>query len=111
MRLKSVTLNKFRIFSSLIVKGVPEEARLIILVGPNGCGKSCFFDALHSWHTLIADKEPSWEVDYHNKAGSPQRDAWPPDAINPEFHGPLPENKKKAIYVRSAYRNDPRVQA
>ena len=107
MRLKSVTLNKFRIFSSLIVKGVPEEARLIILVGPNGCGKSCFFDALHSWHTLIADKEPSWEVDYHNKAGSPQRDAWPPDAINPEFHGPLPENKKKAIYVRSAYRNDP----
>ena len=48
-------------------------------------------------------------MDYHGKAGSPPRGQFRDD-VNLEFYEPLPEEKKKVIYVRSAYRNDPEFQ-
>ena len=81
------------------------SARLIIIAGPNGSGKSSFFDALHTWHKWTSRKQPSWEVDYHVKAGSPPRDRWRND-VAIEFHD-TPSEPKKIFYVRSAYRNDP----
>ena len=49
------------------------------------------------------------DMDYHGKAGSPPRRRFGDD-VNLEFYEPLPEEKKKIIYVRSAYRNDPEFQ-
>ena len=73
MRFKSVTIKEFRRFKHLTVLGIPQKARLIMLAGPNGCGKSCFFDALNTWYNWKAKKNRSWEMDYHGKAGSPLR--------------------------------------
>ena len=109
MQFKSATIKDFRRFTDLTVRGIPERVRLIMLAGPNGCGKSCFFDALHTWYKWTTRKNPSWEMDYHGKAGSPHRDRWGND-VKLEFHGSLPEEKKKILYVRSAYRNDPEFQ-
>ena len=109
MRFKSATIKDFRRFTSLTVRDIPETARLIMLAGPNGCGKSCFFDALHTWYQWTAKKNQSWEMDYHGKAGSTPRNRWRND-VELEFHEPLPEEKKKILYVRSAYRNDPEFQ-
>ena len=109
MRLKSATINEFRRFKQLTVRDIPQRARLIMLAGPNGCGKSCFFDALNTWYGWTTGKNKSWETDYHVRVGSPNRDRFRND-VNLEFHEPLPEETKKILYVRSAYRNDPEFQ-
>ena len=48
-------------------------------------------------------------MDYHGKTGSPHRDRLRDD-VTLKFHSPVPEEPKKIIYVRSAYRNDPEFQ-
>ena len=109
MKLKSVTIKTFRRFTDLTVQHIPETARLIVLAGPNGCGKSSFFDALHTWHQWTSNKHRLWEPDYHSKVGSPFQDQWRND-VRLELHGSIPSEAKKALYVRSAYRNDPEFQ-
>ena len=107
MRFKGAVVKDFKRFTHLTVRGVPESARLIMLTGSNGSGKSSFFDALYTWHKWTAQKNPSWEPGCHVKAGRPNRDRWDNSVATVEFHDSMPAGVKKAIYVRSAYRNDP----
>ena len=110
MRFKSATIKDFKRFTNLTVQGVPETARLIMLAGPNGCGKSSFLDALNTWHKWTSRKQPLWETDYHVKSGSPLRDRWHND-VQIDFYNPVPDQtSKKTLFVRSAYRNDPEFQ-
>ena len=103
MKLKSVTIKDFKRFTDLKVRGLPDSTRLIVLVGPNGCGKSSFFDALRIGYGLLSDSGINWEADYHRKA-SVHSQAFRRDDIQLEFHDPLPvEESKKSFYFRSAY--------
>ena len=75
MRFKSATIKDFKRFTNLTVQGIPDTARLIVLAGPNGCGKSSFFDALQTWHNWTSNKQITgnmWDMDYHVKAGFTQ---------------------------------------
>lgn len=52
MKIKEVRLKRFKRFTDLTITGIPETARLIILVGPNGSGKTSIFEAfnhLYKW--------------------------------------------------------------
>ena len=109
MRFKSATIKNFKRFTHLTVRGIPDTARLIVLAGPNGCGKSSFFDALHTWHRWNFQNQRVWDMDYHVKVGSPRRNKWTNDTVL-EFHDFSPEEWKKAFCVRSAFRNDPEFQ-
>ena len=50
MRIKNIHIEKFKRFTELTIEDIPETAKLVVLVGPNGCGKSSLFDAFKAWH-------------------------------------------------------------
>ena len=53
MKIKSIHLNDFKRFTDLKIDGIPEEAKLVVMIGPNGCGKSSVFDALNCYTYII----------------------------------------------------------
>ena len=51
MKIKRIELTEFKRFTHLIVESIPKTAKLVILVGPNGSGKTSFLEAL--MHLMI----------------------------------------------------------
>ena len=107
MKIKRIHLKEFKRFKDLTISDLPETAKLVILIGPNGCGKSSLFEAMYSkarawYHNVRYDG-------YYNR--SQEHDS--AQVINNNqisFHGNPPATAdawRKAIYVRSAYRNTP----
>ena len=52
MKIKKVHLENFKRFTDLTIENISPSAKLVVLVGPNGCGKSSLFDAFKVWHIL-----------------------------------------------------------
>ena len=50
MKIKQVKITNFKRFSDLTIKGIPQSAKLVILVGPNGSGKTSIFEAFNHWY-------------------------------------------------------------
>ena len=98
MKIKSVKVQNFKRFTRLVIENIPETAKLVVLLGPNGCGKSSVFDAFH-----LVGQSLGYNSNYHCKNTS--------QLILPNilFHetSASPADMSKAIYVRTAHRNDP----
>ena len=105
MKIKSVHLQNFKRFTDLKIQNIPEIAKLIVLLGPNGCGKSSLFDAMYyksyEYRRLGRSRD---DLDYYSKMYNQQRQLAP---IDIKFHNDSQSDKRKSIYVRTAYRNDP----
>ena len=107
MRITSAHIQSFKRFHDLTIRDLPETARLVVLAGPNGTGKSSLFDAFRIWsgaHGLgiNADRE------YFQKKGLNEID-WS-RYVNINFDQALPTDdagKRKMFYFRTAYRNEP----
>ncbi len=54
MRIQSIHLQNFKRFTDLKIEAIPESAKLVLLIGANGSGKSSVFDAFNvlseSWN-------------------------------------------------------------
>ncbi len=95
MKIKKVLLKNFKRFTDLTIENVPESAKLIILAGPNGCGKSSFFDALYMWHRLTwSGQGGNWDSSYHIKQADEVAISWNL-AIQIEFYGEQPANERE----------------
>ena len=108
MRLKSVRFKNFRRFTDLTVAGLPETARLIVLAGPNGVGKSSFFDGLQTWYRLAAWNSAHGSDIYGAKAGAEDATTWY-QRVAVELHGAGLAQKElqySSVYFRTAYRHE-----
>ena len=115
MKLQSATIKKFRRFKDLKIQNLPADARLIVLLGPNGCGKSALFDAFQKYlkgGRFYSVDQPERRT-YYRRA-TPDTIMENNEEISLDFHGinPLTQDNgdtlKKSLYVRSAYRHDAR---
>lgn len=104
MRLKSFSIKPFRRFLHIEIRDIPESARLVLLAGPNGNGKSSLFDAFLNYWTAKANFGHEWDPTYHGRIGSSASTSRIEAAV--EFHGGK-SCSRKSFYFRSAYRNDP----
>ena len=105
MKIKSIHLQNFKRFTDLKIQNIPAAAKLVVLLGPNGCGKSSLFDAIYyksyEYKRLGRSRD---DLEYYSKMYNQQRQLAP---IDIKFHNDSQSDKRKAIYVRTAYRNDP----
>ena len=105
MKIASIHLQNFKRFTDLEIENIPAKAKLVVLLGPNGCGKSSLFDALHyksyEYRRLGRGRD---DPDYYSKISAQSQGS---NQIDIKFHNPSQSDMGKAIYVRTAYRNDP----
>lgn len=113
MKIKEVKLTDFRRFSNLTIRSIPQTAKLIVLLGRNGSGKSSVFDAFSLFSTGV--KHNNCYNDYDNNYLAKIRaDGTAPEGrsesrIRVEFYDCSKlkygdDEGRKSFYFRSAYR-------
>ena len=109
MRIRSIHLTKFKRFTDLTIEGIPDTAKLVILVGPSGSGKSSLFEAINAWGKDHGNSR--YDPEYYRKdvqptnPGSQERFRNLGVSINADD---CPSNLGEACYIRSAYRHTPK---
>lgn len=109
MKIREIRLKEFKRFSDTTITNIPITAKLVMLVGPNGSGKSSLIDAAYSWHRNHWRQTRIWDATYHQKQVLGATSTWN-TAVDVIFHDPQPVNaveQKRAVYARTAYRNEP----
>lgn len=104
MKITKIYLKNFKRFTELTIEGIPVDTKLVMLVGPNGCGKSSIFDA---FEYLISGKKGhsrGEETDYHRKDLSQPVHIGIWNEKTEEQSTSSNNLEKVAFYIRSPYR-------
>ena len=111
MRISDVRIpGRFKRFGSLEIQGLGADVELVVMLGPNGTGKSSVFDAFLEWaRSQGKRRRNNFSNDYFDSEtgtfGKPEVILHDSDASGPpEPLGPL-------VHVRTAHRNTPDVLA
>jgi RecF/RecN/SMC N terminal domain. len=110
MKIKTIKINKFKRFTDLTITEIPDTAKLILLVGPNGCGKTSLFESFNHWYKLKGFNDPG-QKEYYEKNDEVQAVSnWYQNKVTIDFHESIAfdrESVKGKFYFRTAYRNEP----
>jgi predicted ATPase len=106
MRIEKIHIKAFKRFTDLQVGPIPRSARLIVLVGPNGCGKSSLLEAFNHWHALRGWRNVG-DQNYLLKDGYQPNGDWD-ESVNISFHDieNYAGNFRDKFYFRTAFRNE-----
>ena len=111
MKIKKISIREFKRFTDLTITDIPESARLIVLVGPNGSGKTSLFEAFNHYYQLRSYGHLGTQDYFEKKSGTASNNGdWYKDKVQIQFHNsenPNRESLKGKFYFRSAYRNEP----
>ena len=113
MKIETIRINNFKRFTNLTITNIPESAKLVVLVGPNGCGKTSLFEAFNHWYKLKGFGNVG-RYDFYekktNEVNQPLR-GWYTDKVRIGFFSQAlfnhPEQVQGTFYFRTAYRNEP----
>jgi predicted ATPase len=103
MKIRSLKIKNYKRFTDLSIENIPETAKLVLVVGPNGCGKSSIFDALLQWYSIHSGLSYTSDEKYYRKDKS-HPFQWGGNVTVELEPGKTPV--KGSLYVRTAYRND-----
>lgn len=112
MKIKEVNLKKFKRFTDLTITDIPESAKLVIMVGPNGCGKTSVFEAFNHWYKFHGFANVG-DINYYFKKGEDLQDnrqIWYSNLVKISTHDTIldtRENIHGRFYFRTAHRNEP----
>ena len=110
MKIKAILVSDFKRFHHLTITNIPASAKLVVLAGPNGYGKSSLFDAFLSWHRARSNMGRNRDSDYYLRTASKDPHCSPEQKVQIQLHSATPTDQQKLkgiFYIRSAYRNDP----
>ena len=113
MRLASLTLDNFKRFTHLEISDVPETAKLVLLVGSNGSGKSSVFDAFNLLSGDDLTRPPNFSYDRKNQTNPFQVEATTHRGTRMFAVGPgtsYASGERPRFYGRSSLRVVPRIE-
>ncbi len=107
MRVKTIHLREFKRFDDLTIDLGDTPAKLVLMVGPNGCGKSSVFDAFEESlkrYRSYGQEEPNYySKNYFYRDEEARTCAYDRNqAIQITTDGP--ELTRKSFYIRTSYR-------
>jgi predicted ATPase len=106
MHISKVTAEDFKRFTKLEILALPPTAKLVILAGANGNGKSSLFDVFVKYFDRHSGLGGGWEPAYHAKI-TDSKIIPAPDHLDVDFHEQQRAHPPKRFYFRTAYRNQP----
>lgn len=120
MRLKNISIKNFKRFKNLSINNIPKTAKLVVLTGPNGSGKTSLFEAFNYWSSNHLQINHQFDYRYYLRREHPLFDNTNSydqiksflDNISIDFHDVDINNQpssffKSIFYIRPAYRFSP----
>ncbi len=113
MKIKQIRVEAFKRFHDLTINLGDEPKKIIALVGPNGCGKSCIFDAFEKKASQYRGTRGTMPASYYSKSlHSPDIENLYHEQNSIQITTQPVEHviTKKSFIIRSAYRYTSRLQ-